>query len=778
MHYIKYSMKTKAYLLILTVLLCALALTASAAEKETIVFWYGATQEEQAAYKQMIAEFEKQNPDIHVNAMLIPQKYVERKLILSIAGGVPPDVVRFYAHLGGELMSRGALERLDGLAKRDNLDLDDFYPVGIKQNTYQGHLYGIPWVMSPNALFYNKQAFREAGLDPNRPPKTWAELEQYAMKLTKRDANGNLTRVGFADFLYNPNNFALYTWQTGGDMIAPDGRSATFNSKEGKQALAWMKSFLTREVGSVTDLQTFAANFKGSAQDPFGQGMLAMRIDSPFRIPELKKYFPDLDYGITMIPYNKTPASEVVGNSLVIPRGSKHREAAWKFVQFASSSEQMRNICRVAGRIPARISASHAPEYYENPRLRPFIDQIPYGHSVPVVAGWQEVSRDLATNIENALKGKVSTDAALDTAAGNTKAILARANEDMSPFHVIPWKTIGIAAFLALLIGCAATMRYVKKKTGHSRRELQEAKHFYLFAAPWIIGFLVFTFGATAASLVISFSKWDTLSPAHFVGLRNYAQLFTADPLFYKSLMVTFYYAVFSIPLALVGGLAVSVLMNQKVFGIRLFRTVYYLPAVISGVATAILWQFIFNPTSGLLNQFLSLNVIPWFSNGQFTWTSIWAGQHGWFLDPTLAMPAFIIMGFWSVGGAMVIYLAALQGVPESLYEAAKIDGAGPWKTFRNVTLPMLTPAIFYQLVVGTMYSLQMFLQPYIMTDGNPENATLFYALYLFRNAFEMMKMGYASAMAWILFVVVLGITLIHFKLASRWVYYEGAQDK
>lgn len=771
-------MKTRAYLLIITILLFALSVTAFAGDKETIVFWYGATQEEQVAYKQMIAEFEKKNPGIEVNAMLIPQKYVERKLILSISGGVPPDVVRFYAHLGGELMSRGALERMDDLARRDKLDLQDFYPVGIKQNTYQGRLYGMPWVLSPNALFYNKQAFREAGLDPNKPPKTWAELEKYAMKLTKRDAKGNLTSLGFADFLYNPNNFALYTWQTGGDLISANGLRATFNGPEGKQALEWMKSFLAKEVGSVTDLQTFAANFKGSAQDPFGQGLLAMRIDSPFRIPELKKYFPNLDYGITMIPYDKVPASEVVGNSLVIPRGSRHREAAWKFVKFASSSEQMQNLCRVSGRIPARISAARSPEYYNNPRLRPFIDQIPHGHSVPVVAGWQEVSRDLATNIENALKGNVSTDKALDIAAKNTQTILARANEDMRPFPVVPWKAIGIVAFVALLIGCTVTWGYVKRKTGHSRREFHEAKQFYLFAAPWIIGFLVFTFGATAASLVISFSKWDTLAPAHFIGLRNYKELFTADPLFYKSLMVTFYYAVFSIPVALVGGLAVSVLMNQKVFGIRLFRTVYYLPAVISGVATAILWQFIFNPTSGLLNQFLSLNVIPWVADGKFTWISIWGGQHGWFLDPVLAMPAFIIMGFWSVGGAMVIYLAALQGVPESLYEAAKIDGAGPWKSFRNVTLPLLTPAIFYQLVVGTMYSLQMFMQPYIMTDGNPENATLFYALYLFRNAFEMMKMGYASAMAWILFIVVLGVTLIHFKLASRWVYYEGAEDK
>ena len=210
---------------LITVLALALAMTAGAKRQETIVFWYGATQDEKAAYERMVAQFERENPDIRVNAMLVPMSYIERKLILSVAGGVPPDVVRFYAHLGGELMSRGGLEPLDDFVKKYKFDVQDFYKVGLTQNTYRGRLYGIPWILSPYALFYNKAAFREAGLDPNKPPRTWAELESYAMKLTKRGKNGLLTRVGYADFLYNPNNFALYTWQTSGDLLTPDGRA-------------------------------------------------------------------------------------------------------------------------------------------------------------------------------------------------------------------------------------------------------------------------------------------------------------------------------------------------------------------------------------------------------------------------------------------------------------------------------------------------------------------------------------------------------------------------
>ncbi len=763
--------------MIVLLLLSIFCACPSSFAKEKIVFWYGATQEEKAAYEEMISDFERENPDIDVDAMLVPMNYIERKLVLSVAGGVPPDVVRFYTHLGGELMSRGGLEPLDDLIARDDFDIDDFYPVGLEQNSFEGKLYGVPWVMSPYALFYNKKLFAEAGLDPERPPKTWQELRDYALKLTKRDADGNLERIGFADFLYNPNNFALYLWQSGGTLV-DENNNPTFNSEEGLLALKWMKSFLTEEAGSVDDLLKFSANFRGAAQDPFGQGKLAMRVDSPFRIPDLARYFPDLDYAVTQIPYNTTPACEVVGNSLVIPRGSNHREAAWRFIKFATSDKQIRRICAAGGRIPARVSSSKAPEFYSDPIRRAFVDQIPYGRSIPVVPGWQQASRELATHIQLALEEKKTPEKALSDANFQVKHIFSIADEDMSKYPQMPWRTTGIAAAVVLLLGITFTFVFVRRHTAHSTQERSEARQFFAFSSPWVFGFIVLTFGAMAASLLISFTRWDTLSPAHFVGLRNYVELFTSDPKFFQSAKVTAYYAVFSIPLAIVFGLAISVLMNQKVFGVRFFRTVFYLPAIITGVATAVLWDYIFNPTNGLLNEFLKLHIIPWIVDGSFAFIPLWSEPPAWLLDPQWAMPAFIIMGVWGVGGAMIIYLAALQGIPEELYEAARLDGAGAWNQFRNVTIPLLTPAIFYQLIVGTMFALQLFTQAYIMTDGGPHDATLFYGLYLFRNAFEFMKLGYASSIAWILFAVVVTLTVINFKLAKRWVYYEGVKSE
>lgn len=744
--------------------------------KETIVFWYGATQDERAAYDLMIEEFEKENPDIDVKPLLVPQKYIERKLLLSVAGGVPPDVVRFYAHLGGELMARGGIECLDELVKKDCFDIEDFYPVGIEQNTYNGKLYGIPWILSPYALFYNKDMFKAAGLDPEKPPKTWLELEEYALKLTKKDSSGLLTQVGYADFLYNPNNFNMYLWQSGGEIISKDGK-VLFNSKKGIETLQWMKTFLEKETGGVKQLQLFTANFKGATQDPFGQQKVAMRLDSPFRIPDLKKYFPNLNYAIALIPYKDVRALEVVGNSLIIPKNSQHKEAAWRFIKFVSSKEQVAKICKVGGRIPARISAAHMPLFYSDEKLKPFVDSMPYARSLPIVSGWQEISRDMASNIEKVLTGTVSVNEGLDNAAKNAEKILAETNEDMSPYPIINWVKVGIIAFIALLVAIISIVLYIRKETAKNTRKRRETLQFYAFLSPWIIGFIIFTFGATIASLIISFSKWDIITPAYFIGFENYKEIFFHDEKFFTSLKVTLYYAVFSIPLSIIGGLGVSILLNQKVFGIKFFRTIYYLPVVVSGVATSVLWLYIFNPTTGLINTILRANIIPCFATGHLKFIPIWADPPAWLLDPAWAMPAFIIMGVWGIGSSMVIYLAALQGIPEQLYESAKIDGASPAKQFWHITLPLLTPAIFYQLVTGTMYSLQMFTQAYMMTDGGPEDSTLFYALYLFRNAFEWMKMGYASSLAWILFLIVLVITIIHFKTSSNWVYYESNKN-
>ncbi|MBQ7256837.1 MAG: extracellular solute-binding protein [Abditibacteriota bacterium] len=738
---------------------------------ETITFWYGASPEEKTAYEKLITDFEKENPDIKVNAVLVPQSYIERKLILSIAGEVPPDVVRFYAHLGGNMMSKKALLPLDDFIKKDTFDKEDFYPAALKQNQYQGKLYGIPWILSPNALYYNKKLLKSVGY--TNPPKTHKELLDCAKKLTKKDNKGSVISLGYADFLYNPNNFALYLWQEGGELVNPETKKATFNSKEGLKTLKFMSDFIKEEAGSTENIQNFTSAFKGNVNDPFGKGVIAMRVDSPYRVAIYKKNFPNLDFGVTTIPYSQMPASEIVGNSLIIPATSKHKEAAWKFIKFATEKEQMINVCLAGGRIPARKSAALDDSFYKDPIYKGFIDQLDYGHSIPIVPGWNEANDALARELEKYLKGTQDAQTTLTNGEKIVNSIIEQADEDMSSHTPVNWSVIITIFIIILLIFLIIWTVYTYKHTKPGQ-ERKEARDFYLFLLPWIIGFLILTLGSVLASLVISFTKWDVLTQGHFVGLRNFTELF-ADSRFIKSIWVTFVYTVFAVPLSVVFGLFVSMLLAKGIKGIAIFRALYYMPSIISGVATSVLWINIFSP-KGLLNNFLNLHIVPWIENGHFTWLAMYPNADGWLINPQLVLPAFIIMSVWAVGSSMIVYLAAIQGVPEGIYEAADIDGASPAKQFFSVTLPLISPAIFYQLVTGIIFSLQMFTQAFILNSGTggPEDSGLFYGLYLYNNAFQYLNLGKASAMAWMLFIVVMIVTYINFKLAGKWVYYDG----
>lgn len=285
-----------------------------------------------------------------------------------------------------------------------------------------------------------------------------------------------------------------------------------------------------------------------------------------------------------------------------------------------------------------------------------------------------------------------------------------------------------------------------------------ERRDAYLFILPWLIGFVVFTAGPMLGSLYISFTRWEIVTPSTWVGLDQYERLL-ADDRFYLALWNTAYYVFFGVPLHLGLALLAALAVNMNLRGIRIYRTLYYVPSLTPAVADAILWLWIFHPQWGLANGLLQ-----------------WLGFEGlyWLQDPRLAKPSFIIMSFWTIGVQMVILLAGLKGIPQHLYEAAAIDGANTWHRFWNVTLPMLTPALFFNLIIAIIRAFQVFTQAYIMTEGGPNYATLFYLLYLYRMAFENFRMGYASAMAWILFLVILVFTLIQFRLSDRWVFYEG----
>jgi multiple sugar transport system permease protein len=288
----------------------------------------------------------------------------------------------------------------------------------------------------------------------------------------------------------------------------------------------------------------------------------------------------------------------------------------------------------------------------------------------------------------------------------------------------------------------------------------------YAFISPWLIGFLVFTAGPVIASLLISFHSWSLLSTPEWVGLANYQRILSEDPLFLTSLWNTAYYVILSVPLGICLALALALMLNLPMRGMGIFRTVFFLPSITNIVAVSVLWLWVFNPEFGLLNSVLRLFGVDGI---------LWLQSEGW------AKPAFVVMSLWGVGGSIIIFLAALQGIPRELYEAASLDGAGSARRFFHITLPMISPALFFSLVIGSIGSFQVFAQAFVMTgsaqpgsEGGPNNATLFIVLYLYKKAFQEFSMGYAAALAWLLFFIILFFTVVQTRLSRRWVYYEA----
>ncbi|MCL6429423.1 MAG: sugar ABC transporter permease [Anaerolineae bacterium] len=297
--------------------------------------------------------------------------------------------------------------------------------------------------------------------------------------------------------------------------------------------------------------------------------------------------------------------------------------------------------------------------------------------------------------------------------------------------------------------------RPANRLSGRRRREIALG---YLFISPAILGLVVWTVGPLVFSIWLAFQDWDIVSTARFVGLENFRTALFGDEFFWISLWVTFKYTIVSVPTTLTVSFLLALLLNANVRGMPVYRTLFYMPSLTPAVAGAALWKWIYNPEYGLANYFLRQLGLP---------------KLNWLFDPVWVMPALWLMNLWGAGGGTVIFLAGLQGVPKEYYDAASIDGANAWGRFRHITIPMVSPIIFYNLIIGIINTFQVFTAGYLMTNGGPSNATLFYVLYLYRNAFKWLNMGYASALAWILFLLVLVVTMFVFKYIGQMVYYQ-----
>ncbi len=735
----------------------------------------------------LIDAFEEKHPHITIVAGPTDRSADLQKLLSGIVGNAPPDVFRRESRLFGDIASRGILMPLDDFvvadrSRPDGLREEDYPPGVWSSGTYEGRLYGIVEITNPLVLAYNKEQFREAGLDPERPPRTWSEWLEYTRILTQRDRSGRITRLGSA--AHRLDILLFYIIQHGGQILSEDGKTCVLNNPEALEAVRFTKAMFDAMGGRTAIDQFSATNVGGDIQgDAFGGGRFAMAAEDDWVIFRAMRFHPDLELGIAPmpIPDGYDPISiSIAGSQYFIPENARHPQEAWDFIRFANSPEgqlayaaamrreavgkggtynytgirpnrRLSRALAVAGYVPVRPLFRDG---FETCKL--IMDQVVPVPSSPASA----LIRDELMRVIDAVAYETRTP---EQALG---AAERRVQRQLDIFHqreflpLLPWKVVWIA--LAVLVACAvAGLRwYTHEERSTSALYRYESVSAMLFISPWVVGFLGFVAGPMLFSAVISFCDYDVLHPARFVGLRNYKDLLAQDPLFWKSMGNTVF-MVFTLPVGMSAGLGLALLLNSKVKGMSLYRTVFYLPAVTPMVATAVLWFALLNP-DGIINAGIRATLGGWLN----------IAPPGWLTDPNWSKPAMVLMGLWGVGGGMILWLAGLQGIPGQLYEAASIDGAGRLQRFWSITLPMLTPYIFFSFIVGVIGVFQIFAQALVLTQGGPADSTLFYVFYLFNNAFRYFKMGYASAQAWILFLIVLVLTGIQWRLAKKWVHY------
>jgi ABC-type sugar transport system permease subunit/ABC-type glycerol-3-phosphate transport system substrate-binding protein len=759
----------------------------------TIMHWGDPA--ENGIVAKLVASYEKANPNVRVLDIPAGDPGAFRnKIKTMMAAGAAPDLFYLPPDSLPELASLGLLKPIDELIARDDAagakTLDDFFPVLLDAFRYDvknqrfgfgGALYGLPKDFTTTVFYANVDLCRRAGVDLARIQRegwSWDEFEDACRKIRalsddpefKKD--GRLVYGGVFELW--GDTIRQIIWSYSGDFFATraDGsvnfKDVTLDEPAAQEALAMIRRMRIEE--------RTAFNATGIARDgaqEFVNGNIG--FDGPVGRWKVPRYTNDMKFVFDVVPTpaktKKMRASQVFTVAWGISAKSRQQDEAYKLMKFLCGPEGAAQESRLGLAIPALKSVAYSNDFLDPPGLpkhnaQVFLDQIAVSRvqQIPREAEWDRI---LSDNITNAIQLKEQT--TLEAAKMIEARWLGELNSPLRQreWPAMPWGVVYLVAGTAVLLAIVGFVWSARREQlGVLDRAQQRAG--YLFIAPWLIGFLALTAGPMLISLLLSFTKWSAMTSiddATFVGTANYRQLVTVDKSFWDSLKVTGYFIVLAVPTSQVAALGVALLMNLRLRGITVFRTVYFVPSVVGLVAMSMLALQVFNNDYGILNKSLA-PIARLFGTTPPDWFG--ADARRW------AIPGFVIIGLWGVGGGMIIYLAGLKGIPASLYEAATIDGAGPARRLWNVTLPQLSPLIFYNLVMGIIGSFQVFTQAYIMTGAGPGNATLFYVLQLYRQAFEFHNMGYASATAWILFVIILVATLAVFRASKNLVYYEG----
>lgn len=739
-----------------------------------VMHWSGeGGQEEDAIVRDALAAFEARHPGVvveRINPGDAASFYT--KLSTMMAAGEPPDVFYLGAERLASFAEAGLLLPLDELSAQDAsegrepLDLDAFYPATVDAFRWdgtrpgRGALLGIPKDFTTIGFYYNADLLRAAGVEPPGPEWTWDDFLHIAR------AVGRLPGKTGSEFVTWPMMVRLYLWTFGLDVVSEDFSRLRLGEPAVREALERLASWRHDEVGTLTSGKSKVA----TGATVFLTGDVGMA--GPFGrwvVPSYRK-IEDFEWGFAPMPRGTVRANAIATVAWAISRRTEHPREAWELVRELVSPAAQARFARLGLAIPSLRAVAESDAFLD-PRVPP-ADDAAYLAPMDVarVVPWPadpKFEALLGSRLDEALKsGNVSVAEAIarferDWALESTSPLARGA------FPPLRWDLVAPAALVLLGVGAlAGGVRWWRGRG--SRLALREELAGYALVSPWLVGFAVFLAFPIALSLVLSLAKWSgvtTLDAARWVGLANYEQLLGHDQRFRTSLWVTAYYALLAVPGGQLFALLAALLLNTRVRGVAFFRAVWYLPSVLAGVGVSILWRWVFDGDNGLLNALLTPVLEPFGLRAPE-----WFGADAALFGP----PAFALMSLWMVGGSMMVYLAGLRGIPGELYEAAALDGAGAWGRFRAVTLPMLSPVILFNGIMAVIGSFQVFTQAFVMTGGEPGDLTRFYVLYLYDQAFQFYAMGYASAMAWLLLLITLALTLFTLRGSRRYVHYEA----
>jgi multiple sugar transport system permease protein len=699
--------------------------------------------------------FEERHPGVVVETQAIPWEAAHAKLLTAVVGGIPPDVSQMGTTNMAEFAAMGALEPLDARAGRSSSAAPDaFFPGWLQTCIVNNVLYGVPWYVDTRVLFYRKDLLAAAGFP--RPPETWEELKEAARRLAgRRSADGkklygiSLGSRGWVELL-------TAVWQNGGDPLKPS-EPAFYEAM--RHYVGFFREGLapTKEAVDVNITHAFEI------------GYLPMFISGPWMVEITQKELPRLAgrWDVAMLPGRKTRQSFVGGSNLVVFRDSKKKDLAWEFLEFMSEAPTQVEWMRRTTDLPSVKKAWLDPYFADKPMAQVFGRQLFQTASPPAIPEWEQI----ASAIEDAME-RIVLDSSLSPDQINvalheleTRILKMRAERTWRPgtWGRFLWWAAG-AVLIGLLGLWARSFWKLRIKNGggsseppfHWREFFQRDIVGILFVLPAFFLLATFLFLPIAASFVMSLTDLDVFSInqwAHtqFIGLQNYARLLQ-DAVFWRSLGNTLYFAGVGVPLTIAVSLLAAVALNQRfVRGKALFRTALFAPVVTTLVAVAVVWRWIYHPDFGLFNWFLQegLGIKKLF----------------WLASPRTALPSLILMAVWkNFGYNMVIFLAGLQTIPESHYEAARIDGASSWQCFRYITLPGLAPTMLFVVIMTTIGYLQFFTEPYVMTKGGPLDSTMSIVLHMYNHGFRFFNLGYASAVSYALFGLIFVFTFFQMR--------------